>query len=251
MLRMAGGGSGAEAASPARGGLPPFAFGGGSLTSPLRAGEGRVLPPPTWQGQVYEPNPQPLGSQSHFAFSHPPQPAQPHDASRMLPFAPPSPLPPPLHIHDAAFPPLSSRTFLVGSSYQALPHPLNTARPGQFFPPPLASTPQPWSNPSPSYQSFPLFQREPIPTPSLSASASASNQEPTSFLTPPEEDRTGSTSSPGGPTLEELFESQEGGGASLDRLLNDSAIGVDLGAEHGGVMAGSEDDFLLNLLWPA
>lgn len=232
-------------------GLPSFNFGGG-IESPLRAGESRVLPPPTWQGQAYEPTPPPLGSPLGPSSSH-------------FPFAlPPLPPPPPPQLHDPSA--SSSRTFAVGDGYLPFPHSYHTNRQPPFFPLQQhhVASPQPWSNPSPSpFQPSSLpFQPlppEPIPTPSPSASAPEST-----FLSPGGgEDRgattTRRTSSVTGPSLEELIaeERQEGASSSLEGILGGSSLpgantGMDLGGgEHGAAMSGGEDRFLLELLWPA
>ena len=59
-----------------------------------------------------------------------------------------------------------------------------------------------------------------------------------------------------GPSLEELLEERLEGASTLEGLINDSLpgpnAGFDLGVgEHGAAMAGGEDQFLLELLWPA
>ncbi|KAL7410374.1 hypothetical protein BDY24DRAFT_418102 [Mrakia frigida] len=238
--------------------LPSFSFGLGGIESPLRAGESRVLPPPTWQGHSYEPTPPPLGS--------------PGPSSHFPPFSLP-PLPPPPQHHDPSSSSSSSRTFVVGNGYSPFPHPYQTNRQPPFFPPtnsPLQRHQQfggvasePWSNPSPSiYQPFPPFQLppEPVPTPSPSVSASMSAPEST-FLSPAAgEERGGGgattrTSSVTGPSLEELLEDRHEGVSSLEGILNGAVpggLGVEMEVgDHGVAMAGGEDLFLLQLLWPA
>lgn len=264
MLKMAVGAQGGPprfpaGGEPARGGPPPphgatgsaFAFGGGT-PSPglnslpgfnfgpafdhLRAGEGRVLPPPTWQGQQSS---APFAqSPLHFPQAYKPAPAQPPTPAPLSPFpsgqtyAPPpfpnrapnnasvyTPFPHPFQAHLTHPPPASAPT--------APSPPPNTQQPAWAFPPSYTGgIPQPYSTfPTSSSQTS-----ETIPTPSPHTSSHGG----AAHISPMDSDRASEegakkTSTSSAPTFEDLL---------------DNVPDVNLGDLES-------DDFLLQLLWPS